>query len=256
MRDPVVRRPAASCRTRCRSRGGRCRACAAAAGHRTRNTATVHSRIGYSSARTSAKSGRTNGSWRSIHEKRRSELVHTRAVRGCRARRWRYALSAVYQCRPDSLTKIGCVSQPSSRQQAEAEQAVLAAARQHRVAVGVDAPARVGAAALGARQRARALARERELGQQVVVPALGGQTRGRATQERVRLEQLLDVDLARGVLAPSRAGSADRCSSYRPVEERSRGRTGRSSARPGPRSSTPGCSDAWSSSWNTGSSKR
>ena len=54
-----------------------------------RKTATVQSRIGYSSERTSAKSGRTKGRWRSIQEKTRSELVQTLAVPGTLAAKWR-----------------------------------------------------------------------------------------------------------------------------------------------------------------------
>ena len=54
-----------------------------------RKTATVHSRIGYSSERTLAKSGRTKGSWRSIQVKTRSELVQTRAVSGTVSAKWR-----------------------------------------------------------------------------------------------------------------------------------------------------------------------
>ena len=67
------------------------------------------------SARTLCQSCRTKGRWRSIHEKTRSELVQTRAVRGWIAARCRWALRAVYQWRPDSLTKSGWVSRPSSR---------------------------------------------------------------------------------------------------------------------------------------------
>jgi len=67
------------------------------------------------SARTRAKSGRTNGSCRSIQAKTRSEFIHTRAVAGTFAWNQRCAFSAVYQWRPDSFPNTGCTSIPASR---------------------------------------------------------------------------------------------------------------------------------------------
>ena len=73
-------------------------------------------------------------------------------------------------------------------QQAVAQQAVLAAAREHGDTRRIDRPSRDDAAArIGRKVHAR---------QQVVVAALGLEPRGGAAQERVGLEKLLDEDLA------------------------------------------------------------
>jgi hypothetical protein len=73
-------------------------------------------------------------------------------------------------------------------QDAEGEEAVLASARKHGVPIGARRPARPAG---------RLRVRENQRGREVALLDLDGKTGNLLGEKRVRLEDLLDVDLAR-----------------------------------------------------------